>query len=96
MKCPFTVAHIADIAQQIRTGMTGTGRIADLVARDIQMTELDKLRNLLSDAAAGFEALGVHSPGCGYYEDPAGPPVPCDCGLERLRLACELASKADA
>ena len=65
---------------------------------DTTMTETDKLRALLSDAAAGFEALGVHAPGCGYYQrDPERARIiPCDCGLDRLTRACELAARGDA
>ena len=66
------------------------------------LSELDKLRALLSEAAAGFENLGVHAPGCGYYQwspddptDPVDPSKSCDCGLTRLQRACEDASQKD-
>ena len=69
-------------------------RIGELTMSDSDLSELDKLRALLSEAAAGFENLGVHAPGCGYYAiDTPDTEGPCDCGLERLITACEDASQ---
>jgi len=68
--------------------------IAALGMSTYPMSEVEKLRALLSEAAAWFEVLGVHSPGCGYFETA---PIDyhggtCSCGLDRLIRACERAS----